>query len=218
MPDAEAPQTNLQNGSDAGIPRTAASVADAPAPSGATGDAVVSQVTQEEKKRILKERALKLAQKGDEGRAAGESLDVIEFMLAHERYAIEVQFVREVYPLKDLTPVPCTPSFVLGILNVRGKVISVTDVREFFDLPKKEITDLFRVLIVDNHSMELGILADEVLGERKIGLDEIHSGVVNVGKLRGDFVRGVTKDRLIVLDADKLLSEKAIVVHQEVGE
>ena len=66
--------------------------------------------------------------------------------------------------------------------------------------------------------MELGILADEVLGERKIEMAEIHSGMVNMGKLRSDFVRGVTKDRLVVLDADKLLSDKAIVVHQEVGE
>jgi purine-binding chemotaxis protein CheW len=218
MPNGEAPQAGLQDGSESNSSGAVVPAADASVASSMSDDSSITQVTEEDKKKILKERALKLAQKADEDRAAGESLDVIEFMLAHERYAIEVQFVREVYPLQDLTPVPCTPSFILGILNVRGKVISVTDVREFFDLPKKEITDMFRVLIVDNHSMELGVLADEIVGESKIPLTEIHSGMVNMGKLRADFVRGVTQDRLIVLDADKLLSDKTIVVHQEVGE
>jgi purine-binding chemotaxis protein CheW len=185
---------------------------------GRASTAVLSRVTPEEKKRVLKERARKLAQKAEEDRTAEDSLEVIELMLAHERYAIEVQYVREVYPLKDLTPVPCTPSYILGILNVRGQVISVTDIREFFDLPKKQVTDLLRVLVVDNHSMELGIVADAVLGQRKIELSAIHSGMVSMGTVRGDFVRGVTKDRLIVLDAEKLLSDKAIIVHQEVGE
>jgi purine-binding chemotaxis protein CheW len=185
---------------------------------GTDSTSAVSRVTSEEKQKILRERAWKLAQKAGDDRTAEESVEVIEFMLAHERYAIEVRYVREVYPLKDLTPVPCAPSLVLGILNVRGQVISVTDVREFFDLPKKEITDLLRVLVVDNHSMELGIVADEVLGQRRIELGDIHSGMIGTGKLRGDFVRGVTKDRLIVLDADKLLSDKAVIVHQEVDE
>lgn len=103
-----------------------------------------------EKKNILRERALKLAKKRDTGRQDGETLEVIEFTLAHEHYAVEMSYIREVYALKDLTPVPCTPSHILGIINLRGQVISVTDVREYFDLPKREISDQFRVLVVKN--------------------------------------------------------------------
>lgn len=177
----------------------------------------VASLSQDEKKRILRERARKLALKTEDRDAEEKYLSVIEFALSHERYALEMQYIREVYPLKGLTRIPCTPSFVLGILNVRGQIMSVTDIREFFDLPKKEMTNLSRVLIVKSHTMELGILADEVLGERKIPLREVHSGLVS-GNLREDFVRGVTKDQLIVLDAQGLLSERALVVHQEAGD
>jgi purine-binding chemotaxis protein CheW len=171
-----------------------------------------------DKKAILRERARKLAQRPDQGAASEEALEVIEFMLAHERYAIEVQYIREVYPVKDLTPVPCTPSYILGIVNVRGKVISVTDLKEFFDLPKKEISDLFRVLIVEHHGMEFGILADTVLGETRIPVSQIQSDLPALKGIREEFVKGVTKDRLIVINAERLLSEEAIVVYQEVGE
>lgn len=178
-------------------------------------DLSTRRLSADEKKQILRKRAALLSRKVEEDQEE-ETFDVIEFMLAHERYAFEVLYVREVYPLKDLTPVPCTPSFVLGILNVRGQVLSVTDLRHLFDLPKKDVTDLFRVLILKNNSMEMGILADEVLGERRVPVDEIQAGSAAVGRIRGEFIRGVTKDRLIVLDADKLLADKSLIVHQEV--
>jgi len=184
-----------------------------PAP---TGESFAGGVV--DKKAILRERARKLAQRPDQAGAGEETLEVIEFMLAHERYAIEVQYIREVYPVKDLTPVPCTPSYILGIVNVRGQVISVTDLKEFFDLPKKEISDLFRVLIVEHHGMEFGVLADTVLGESRIPLSQIQSDLPTLQGIREEFVKGVTKDRLIVINAERLLSEEAIVVHQEVGE
>jgi purine-binding chemotaxis protein CheW len=215
MHDEEAPTGQLEGGSDQ------AGVAYVPPDNVAIAEAdlanPIANLSQDEKKRILRERARKLALKTEETDADEKYLSVIEFTLSHERYALEMQYIREVYPLKGLTRIPCTPSFVLGILNVRGQIMSVTDIREFFDLPKKEVTNLSRVLIVKSHAMEFGILADEVLGERKIPLRDVHSGLVS-GNLREDFVRGVTKDQLIVLDAQGLLSERALVVHQEAGD
>ncbi|MBI5570210.1 MAG: chemotaxis protein CheW [Desulfomonile tiedjei] len=184
-----------------------------PAPA---GESITSGVV--DKKAILRERARKLAQRPDQEAADEETLEVIEFMLAHEKYAIEVQYIREVYPVKDLTPVPCTPSYILGIINVRGQVISVTDLKEFFDLPKKEISDLFRVLIVNNHGMEFGVLADTVLGESRVPVSQVQSDLPALKGIREEFVKGVTKDRLIVINAERLLSEEAIVVFQEVSE
>lgn len=179
---------------------------------------VIRTVSEDDRKRILKERALKLAQPPEEDDKSRQFLEVIEFWLAHERYAVEVEYVREVYPLKGLTPVPCTPSFVLGIINIRGQIVSVTDIKQFFDLPRKEITDQSRVLILRNHKMELGILADAVVGERKIPLTDIQSDMPSFIGPREHYVRGVTQDRLVVMNADKFLSDDAIVVHQEVGD
>jgi len=182
-----------------------------------TGSVAVA-VSPDEKKRILRERAKKLAQRPDAEGRDQECLEVIEFMLAHERYAVEVDYVREVYPLKDLTRVPCVPSFVLGVINVRGQVISVVDVKEFFDLPGKELTDEYRVIIVNNDEMELGIVSDSVLGERKIPLNVIQADTTALRGLREGYIRGITTDRLIIINIDRLLSDESIVVHQEVGE
>lgn len=191
---------------------------DSVAESSAMNGPSTGELAVQDKATILKERARKLAMTPVDDAGEEDALNVIEFKLAHERYAVEVEYVREVYPLKDLTPVPCTPSFVLGIMNVRGQVISVADAREFFDLPKKEINDLFRVLIVQNRDMEMGILADEVIGETKISLSAIQGEMPSMGRIKEEYVRGVTKERLIILNADSLLSDPSIVVHQEIGD
>ncbi|AFM22789.1 chemotaxis protein CheW [Desulfomonile tiedjei] len=174
-------------------------------------------LTPAEKKRILKERARKLAQRAETQEKEEESLQIIEFMLAHERYGVDVEYVKEVYPLKDLTAIPCTPSFVLGIINVRGQVFSVVDIRDFFDLPKHEITASFRIIIVKNENMEFGILADSVIGEQKIPLNKIQVDMPSLKGIRSHYVKGVTSERLIIMDVEKLLSDESIIVHEEVG-
>ena len=111
---------------------------------------------EEGKKQLLKARARKLAQDNEKEKPAGESIEVVEFLLAYETYGIESSYVREICPLKDLTPVPCTPPFVLGIINVRGEIVSVIDMKKFFDLPEKGLTDLNKVLVLKNDRMEFG--------------------------------------------------------------
>ncbi len=182
------------------------------------GSRASRELTAEEKKQILRERAKRLAQQRESEQTDEAYIHVIEFLLAHERYAAEVAYVHEVYPLKDLTPVPCTPPFVLGIINVRGQVISVLDVRGFFDLPKREITDLFRVIIVKNHDVECGILADEVVGERRIPLDQLQRQLTGLRGIREEYIKGVTTDRSVVIDIEKLLADENVIVHQEVGD
>jgi purine-binding chemotaxis protein CheW len=180
--------------------------------------AEASSTNLDEKRRILRERARKLAQPPERDDSQDEGLEVIVFMLAQEKYAIELKHVREVYPLRDLTPVPCTPSFVAGIINIRGQVISVVDVKEFFDLPKTDPTELFKVLVVKNDHVEFGIMSDEIMGEQKIPLDQIEADMPVLRGIREGYVRGVTKEPLVILDGEKLLSDDRIVVHQEVGD
>lgn len=167
------------------------------------------------KKNILKARAIALARQPEDGKSYDEYIEVVEFLLAHEKYGIESKCVREVYPLKELTPVPCTPPFVLGIINVRGKILSVIDIKKFFELPEKGMTDLNRVIIVHNDQMEFGILADAILGVRLIPLLDIQSSLPALTGIRAEYLRGVTEDRLVVLDVEKILSDKKIIVNEE---
>ncbi len=102
----------------------------------------------EETRRILKARAQALAREPAKTEAAAEHIEVIEFFLAYERYAVESRYVREVTPLDNLTPLPCAPAFVLGIVSVRGEIISVIDIKKFFELPEPGLTNLNRVIVL----------------------------------------------------------------------
>ena len=169
----------------------------------------------EESLEILRARARSLARERTREEAGEEHIDVVAFMLAHETYGVESSCVREVCPLKDLTPVPCTPPFVLGIINVHGQILSVIDIRKFFELPCEALTDLNRVIILHSSEMEFGILADAVLGLRSIPAGDIQSSLPTLTDVRGDYLKGVTGDRVVVLDAKKILADSRIVVKEE---
>ncbi len=169
----------------------------------------------EERTRILKERAWVLAREIKK-KEEGETIEVVEFLLAKEHYGIESSCIREVYPLKDYTPLPCVPAFVLGLLNVRGRIISVIDIKRFFDMPDKGISDLNKVIIINDEKMEFGILADAILGVREIAIREIGPPLPTLTGIREEFLKGVTGERLVILDAARILADKNIVIHEEV--
>ena len=169
-----------------------------------------------EQKKILKARAKAIAQEPPAEQTAGEQIEIVEFLLAHERYGIESSHVREIHPLKELTPLPCTPAFVLGIVNIRGRILPVIDIKKFFDLPEKGLTDLNKVIIIRSWDMELGILADVILGVRSIPCKEIQSSLPTLTGIREDYLTGVTKERVVILDVAKLLSDRKIIVQEEV--
>lgn len=170
----------------------------------------------EETGRILKARAQALAQQPS-GEDMTERIEVVEFMLAYETYAIESRFVREVYPLENLTPLPGTPAFVLGIVNVRGEILSVIDLKKFFDLPEKGLTDLNKLIVLDSGSMRFGILADVIVGVRLIPLADIQPSLPTLTGIREDYLRGITAERIVVLDAEKLIADKKIIVREQAG-
>ncbi|TMA98602.1 MAG: purine-binding chemotaxis protein CheW [Deltaproteobacteria bacterium] len=175
-----------------------------------------SSPSAEERKRILKARARELAQEREDDKTIDESLEVVEFVLAYEKYGIESSYVREIHPLRELTPVPCTPPFVLGIVNVRGQIISVIDIKRFFDLPERGLTDLNKVIILRNNEMEFGILADVILGVLRVPLRNLQPTLPTLTGIREEYLKGITPGRLAILDAAKLLSDKKLIVHEEV--
>lgn len=166
------------------------------------------------KRAILKTRARALAQ---EPAAAGTELgllEIMEFRLAAETYGLASAFVREVQPLKDYTPLPGVPPFVLGLINVRGQILSVVDLKKFFSLPGKSLSELDKVIIIRNDSMEFGLLADAVLGTRLIPPDTLQEAPPTVTGIGAEYLKGVTKEGVIVLDAEKILNDEAIIINQ----
>ncbi|HEY0801441.1 MAG TPA: chemotaxis protein CheW [Steroidobacteraceae bacterium] len=166
--------------------------------------------------RILRARAQALAQPPDRAPAKGSMLDLLEFRLASERYAVETRHVQEVHPLRDLTPLPCTPPFVLGIVNVRCRILPVIDMKKFFDLPDRGVTDLHRIILVRGNDIELGLLADVIVGVRSVASDSLQPSLPTLTGIRADYLKGIAELHLVVLDLERILSDPKIIVHDEV--
>jgi purine-binding chemotaxis protein CheW len=165
---------------------------------------------------VLHARALALARPPAQAAAEDSQLEVLEFKLAQERYAVETRFVREVYPLKNLTPLPCTPPFVLGIVNVRGHILPVIEIKKFFELPEQGLTDLHRIIVVCHDDLELGLLADAIVSVRLLPTASLQASLPTLTGIRADYLKGVTAERLVVLDLRRILADPKIVVNEEV--
>ena len=98
-------------------------------------------LTPEEDREILRSRAHDLGEEPRAAAPASEMMDAVEFELAGEKYAIPLGQVLAVSELKELTPVPCTPAFIAGIVNLRGEIRTVIDLKKFFELPDRDIDD-----------------------------------------------------------------------------
>lgn len=165
--------------------------------------------------KILRDRARELARPQGGHEDVGQTLEVVEFRLAKEVYAIEHAYVREVLPLENLTPLPCAPPFVRGIINVRGEILPVIDIKRFFELPDEGITDLHRVIVVRAHGAEMGILADVVTSVRSIPMDRVQPSLPTLSGIRAAYLRGVTDDQVVILDVSKILSDPKLAEQEE---
>jgi purine-binding chemotaxis protein CheW len=181
----------------------------------ASRQSINREMTPAERKEILKARAKALAGESVEGETAAECLELLEFRLAYETYGIEMRHIQETAPLKELTPLPGTPAFVLGLINLRGRILSVIDIKKFFDLPEKGLTDLNKIIVLQREGMEFGLLADEILGVRLISRGEIYPSLPTLTGVREEYLMGVTRERTVLLDGQKLLNDENLVVNDE---
>ncbi len=170
---------------------------------------------QDAQKRILKARAMELAKEPEQPCIQMASTEVVAFSLGSETYAVEASFVREIHMLKDFTPLPGLPGFVLGIASIRGEILSIIDLKKVFGLPEKGLGDLNRIVILHCEEMGFGILADAIIGNRTISFDTLQPPFPTASGIGEEYLRGVAGDQTIILDARGILHSPSIVIHQE---
>ncbi len=164
----------------------------------------------------LKERAIIMAQEPEDKKVTSAMVDVIAFTLVTETYGIETAFVREVCPLWDYTQLPGVPSYILGIISVRGQILPVVNLKKLFNLPEKGLGELNKVIILSNGQMEFGILADEVHGTQSIKPGDIQVVPPTVTGIGEKYLKGVTNEHIVVLEAENILNDKKIIVKEHV--
>lgn len=164
---------------------------------------------------LLNQRARALA-KAPADTEQEDVFHAVVFSFEEHRYAIDARYVKEIQTLANLTPVPSTPDFVAGIVNLRGTLFSLIDLRRFMDLPVRGVTDLTQIIVVSGGGLDLGLLAYEVLGLVAIPSDDVKAPLPNDDNVAKEFVSGVTSDLTVILNIDKILSDPKLIVHEEV--
>ncbi len=174
------------------------------------------QLDEEQIKDILARRADDLAQVSEPDRQEGMSTQYVSFKIGTEQFGIEVGFVHEIQPLRNLTLIPCTPDFVVGAVNIRGLIIPVIDIRVFFNMPKKSISDSNKVIVSQVGDKRLGIIADSVEDVTNLTDDDIDSQLATLSGTHEELIRGVSNSQVIVLNIEALVSDKRLVIHENV--
>ena len=135
----------------------------------------------------------------------------VTFRLDNEKYGIKVMQVQEVLRMTEIAPVPGAPDYVLGIINLRGNVVTVIDSRKRFGLPEKEADDATRIVIIEAENQVVGILVDSVAEVVELRTSEIETAP-NVGNDESSkYIQGVSSqgdELLILVDVNKLLSDE----------
>jgi len=135
----------------------------------------------------------------------------VTFRLENEKYGINVMQVQEVLRVTEIAPVPGAPDYVLGIINLRGNVVTVIDTRKRFGLQSKDVDDATRIVIIEADEQVVGILVDSVAEVVDLRISDIESAP-NVGtEESAKFIQGVASQEgelLIIIDLNRLLTDE----------
>lgn len=158
---------------------------------------------------FLKGRAVVSRRSDIEGAVSDPLLQVVSFDLGKEVFAFDILRVQEIIRMMEITQVPNAPEFVEGVINLRGKVIPVVDLRKRFRIPVKESTLQERIIVVKVEDKPMGVIVDNVSEVLRFHKEEIEPAPDMFNNLDAQCFAGVAKakDRLlIILDETKILS------------
>lgn len=142
--------------------------------------------------------------------AAEQLKQLVIFALEGVSYGLDIQYVREINRMVEITPIPNAPSFVEGIINLRGVIVPVVDLSKRFEINTRENSKETRIVVIESKENMLGLVVDEVSEVLRLAADQIDSAEnIMTSRAALDFIEGVGKvdDRLIlILSPDKLFS------------
>jgi purine-binding chemotaxis protein CheW len=144
-------------------------------------------------------------------RQDAELLQLVTFSIGDEEFGVEILKVQEIIRMLEITKVPRAPEFVEGVINLRGKVIPILDLRKRFGLAARDHDKHTRIIVIEINSMIVGFIVDSVSEVLRIPADTVEPPPPVVSGLDSEYISGVGKleDRLLImLDLDRLLSNE----------
>jgi purine-binding chemotaxis protein CheW len=164
------------------------------------------------KSAILRQRAVALAKAVDSSAEHESRVEFLEFSIAYELYGLTLELIQEVTLLRDYARMPCTPRYILGVINLRGRMVSILDLRQLFGLPRKGLTYQNKVIVLRDQSMTIGLLGDELRGVRTLAASRLQPPLPTHSGKQLEYLKGLTPDGTALLDAAKVLSDKELIV------
>jgi purine-binding chemotaxis protein CheW len=130
-----------------------------------------------------------------------ETRQLVIFRLAREWYGVEITKVKEVIKVGKITYLPSSPEYIAGIVNLRGNILSVTDLKTIFGLPHEEQTEKTRIIAVESGILETGLLVDEVVESIEVPVRKIEPSLLTIPAEGAKYIEGQCKvdDKLIAL-------------------
>ncbi len=133
---------------------------------------------------------------------------VVSFGLGKEEYGVNIMIVQEIILMGRITQVPEVPAYLLGVINLRGNVIPIVNLRKRFGLPEREADDETRIVVVNLEGRTVGIVVDRVNEVLRISKDQISSSPPSISSLGQEYILGLARldtRLLILLDMDRIL-------------
>jgi len=174
----------------------------------------LAALKQQNKAKILQRRA-DMSAKRQTGSAYLETIEVVEFLLGGEIYAFEMPHLREVTSLTGVTYIPSSPPFVLGVINLRGQIVPIINLRSFLNIDTGSVTVFNKAIILQKGKLLIGFLADEVVGARMVPVDTLQHSLPTLSGLSAQYFKAITNTRLVVLDAGKILNDPRFHADQQ---
>ena len=140
-----------------------------------------------------------------------EMLQLVSFKLGEEEFGVDIMQVQEIIRMQNITAVPNAPEFVEGVINLRGRVIPIVDLRKRFGLEEKSHDKATRIIVVKVDDLTVGLIVDEVSEVLRIPVDTVEPPPPIVAGVESEYIKGVGKleDRLLILlDLSKTLSKE----------
>lgn len=141
----------------------------------------------------------------------GKIIQLVVFHVRDEEFGVPIEEIQEIIKVNNITPIPDTPAFIKGIINVRGDIVTTIDMKVRFDIRGKKTSNARHILITKQNDSLFGMMVDEVTEVLRINENEIKPPPAMIAEIEKDYVKGIVvyEERLlIILDLSKVLSQE----------